>query len=94
MINLFGERAGPDRLAVAQIKQWACEAFQLTPDAHLMVTELRCSEPDCPPVETVIAVLVAGHSPRQYKIHKAAGDVARPDVFALAQSTAADQDGQ
>lgn len=92
MVNLFGARSEPDRAAVAQIKQWASEALHLTADANLMVTELRCSEPDCPPVETVIAVLVAGAAPRQYKIHKAAGDVARSDVLALAQSIAANQD--
>jgi hypothetical protein len=35
----------------------------------VMVTELRCSEPGCPPIETVIAILSKGAN-RQHKLHK------------------------
>lgn len=35
-----------------------------------MVTELRCREEGCPPLETVIAVIGADRQKRIYKIHK------------------------
>lgn len=51
----------------------------------MTVAELRCAEPGCPPVETVVAVLGApGGSPRQWKIHKPMSEVTRGDVERLA----------
>lgn len=48
-------------------------------DITVLVTELECSEPGCPPVETVIALLSA-ESNVQYKIHKPVADVDLDDV--------------
>jgi hypothetical protein len=59
------------------------EKFGLGDDVVVMVTELRCSEPGCPPLETVIAILDVPGSKRQYKLHKGAGDVAVEDITAL-----------
>ena len=52
-----------------------------------MVTELACSEPGCPPVETVIALLAPGRQD-QVKIHKGLADVTSADVEALLGSHA------
>ncbi len=67
-----------------EIKRWARVAFALGEDDLVMVTELRCTEPGCPPLETVIALLTAGDSTRQHKIHKPMADVSEEDVRALA----------
>jgi hypothetical protein len=48
-----------------------------------MVTELRCSEPGCPPLETVIAILSENGS-RQYRLHKSIEEVAEDDIRRLA----------
>ncbi len=74
-----GDRTGKSR----QIKEWAREALALPADATLMVSELTCTEPGCPPLETVIAVLDGGGGPRQFKIHRALADVTRADVAAI-----------
>ncbi|MEM9039510.1 MAG: hypothetical protein AAGD33_06415 [Actinomycetota bacterium] len=50
-------------------------------DATVLVTELACSEPGCPPIETVIAVL-ADTGNVQYKIHKPVAEVDVDDVRA------------
>jgi hypothetical protein len=65
-----------------QIKQWAREALALPAETTLMVSELACSEPGCPPLETVIAVLDAD-APRHFKIHRAMSDVTRSDVATI-----------
>jgi hypothetical protein len=49
--------------------------LQLGENDAVMVTELACSEPGCPPRETVIAVLADGQPPQQWKFHQAAADV-------------------
>ena len=53
MQNLFN-RSRPDRDAVRQIKELISEGFGLPDTTTLSVAELRCHEPGCPPIETVI----------------------------------------
>jgi hypothetical protein len=76
-----GERTAKSR----QIKQWTRELLALPADATLMVSELACSEPGCPPLETVIAVLDGADAPRHFKIHRPLVDVSRADIATLTQ---------
>lgn len=48
-----------------------------------MVTELRCAEPGCPPIETVIAILGAPGGRRQFRIHQEVADVTLEDIAAI-----------
>jgi hypothetical protein len=48
-------------------------------DSVVMVSELKCQEEGCPPVETVVAVFSKGTSVK-YKIEKAIKDVQLEDV--------------
>jgi hypothetical protein len=80
MLDLYGKTSSTDRAArVRSIKEWARDLLRLSEDATLMVTELHCSEPGCPPLETVIAVLSTGET-TQLKIHKPIEDVTRADI--------------
>ena len=81
----FGTSArNKDPGRAARIKLWAEAAFALGEDDSVMVTELRCTEPGCPPLETVIALMTAGGPARQHKVHKPMADVTEEDVRALA----------
>lgn len=51
-------------------------------DVRILVTELACSEPGCPPTETVIALMHPG-APQQLKIHKPLSEVAEDDVVGV-----------
>jgi hypothetical protein len=82
--DFFGSRPRLDAQRVSDIKSWVQEEFRLNPDTTVMVTELRCTEPGCPPLETVIAILDTPGSPRQHKVHKAHTEVSREDVARLA----------
>jgi hypothetical protein len=52
----------------------------LLPETAILVTELHCTEPGCPPLETVIAVMDVPGKPRQFKVHKAIADLTLADV--------------
>jgi hypothetical protein len=81
--SLFSPRPGRAPGRTTEIKAWTAEVLDLTDDVAVMVTELRCNEPGCPPLETVVAVM-DGHGPtRQYKFHKPLADVTREDVHAI-----------
>ena len=44
-----------ERAATERIKSWTKERFQLPQDAAVLVSELACGLPGCPPLETVVA---------------------------------------
>lgn len=46
-----------DPTAVARVKDWTRWTVGVEDDIGVMVKQLACTEPGCPPVETVIAVL-------------------------------------
>jgi hypothetical protein len=68
-----------------QIKEWVRELLAPDEAITIVVSELTCREPGCPPVETVIGLLRSGQDAVKYTIHRAAADVTREDVAALGQ---------
>ncbi|MCY3728712.1 MAG: hypothetical protein OXF97_06935 [Nitrospira sp.] len=85
-MNLFGGRPRIDPDQADRIKSWARSAWSLPEETTVMVTELECREPGCPPIETVIALLEGPGKTTQFKVHKTADDVTQQDVEALAQA--------
>lgn len=84
MMNLFGGRPRIDPDQADRIKSWARSTWSLPEETTVMVTELECREPGCPPIETVIALLTGPGKTTQFKIHKTADEVTQQDVQALA----------
>lgn len=83
-MNLFGGRRTIQPDQAECIKSWARAAWNLGDETAVMVTELECREPGCPPVETVIALLAEPGKTAHHKIHKAAAEVVQSDVERIA----------
>ncbi|MDR3606264.1 MAG: hypothetical protein P4M08_02660 [Oligoflexia bacterium] len=65
---------------IREIKTWVSEYLDLGEDVGLFVTELQCTEPGCPPVEAVIALLRSNGEKTQFKVHRTLFDVTQEDV--------------
>ncbi|MBM3770306.1 MAG: hypothetical protein FJW27_03290 [Acidimicrobiia bacterium] len=74
-------KPAPERIAA--VKAWVGELFGLSDGATILVTELACKEPGCPPLETVIAVLDGAGGQWKRSLHKAVSEVTREDVAAI-----------
>lgn len=61
-------------------------------DVRILVTELACTEPGCPPTETVIALMHPG-APQQHKIHKPLAEVTEEDVTRVFSGAVEDGSG-
>ena len=73
----------PDRdraTASRRVREWSRVILEATDDETVVVSELRCTEPECPPVETMIALLRSGTEPRKVTIHKPVSEVTELDV--------------
>ncbi len=42
----------PDRSALERVREWTRARFKLADDETVMVSEIACSVPGCPPIET------------------------------------------
>ena len=66
----------------ANIKGWVGSTFGTGEEDTILVTELVCTEPGCPPFETVIVIFSKGES-RQFKLHQPMSEITQDHIFKL-----------
>ncbi len=66
-----------------QVKQWIYQALQIDDEISISLSQLQCTEPGCPPIETVINVMT--NPVQQYKIHKSIAEIEYTDISSLKQ---------
>jgi hypothetical protein len=79
-MRFFEPREAVDPERTSQIQAWVRDRLNLGEDAVVMVSELRCSEPGCPPLETLVAVLEGPGQRRQFKLHKPIAEITAGDI--------------
>lgn len=63
---------------IAQIKAWIYQKSEIDTEIPISINQLQCHEPNCPPIETVIAVMTT--PPKQYKIHRSISLITEADI--------------
>jgi hypothetical protein len=87
LLNLGPIQSTSDRAAQTRaVKDEVRRHFGLDADDSIFVAEITCGETECPDVETVIAVFLAG-SRCEFRIHKPVASVTKHDVAALQRSS-------
>ena len=79
MLGTFG-KSRSQLQALDRIRDWTRERFSLDPDSVMLVTEVACAVPGCPPLETVVAFWTEGNRRHHFKIFKPAADVTPGDL--------------
>jgi hypothetical protein len=80
-------RQPPEHTArLTAIKAQTRQDLRLTADDTVVVRQLDCTEPGCPPVETAIAVLAADGTTRCWTLHHPVTDIT-PQLLADALAT-------
>ena len=83
MLKFINTQKESDPRQLIEVKSWVFEAFDLSEEVSVMITQLQCTEEGCPPIETVIAIMETPGKPRQYKIHKPLAEVKQTDIVSL-----------
>ena len=65
-----------------RVRTWTREHFNLGDEETIMVSELPCSDPGCPPVETNVVFWTQGGR-RQFKVYKPLAEVVPDDLLGL-----------
>jgi hypothetical protein len=71
---------GAGQAETARLKRLTYKRFRLPEGVIVMVNELACLVPGCPPVETVFAFWPEDGQRRQFKVFKAAAEVEASDL--------------
>jgi nitrate reductase delta subunit len=76
----FVRRTAAQSAALDRVRAWTRERFGLAEDIVVMVAELACALPGCPPVETVVAFWTAPERRHHFKIFKPVAEVVPDDL--------------
>ena len=76
-------RQGGDGEARERVREWTRARFALAEDAAILVAEVACGLPGCPPLETVVAFWTADAKRHHFKVFKPLAEV-RPDDLPFA----------
>jgi len=83
VLNYLNSQKESDPQQLLQVKSWVSQAFDLSEDVSVMITELQCTEEGSPPIETVIVIMETPGKSREYKIHKPLAEVKQTDIVSL-----------
>jgi hypothetical protein len=64
--------------ALARVRAWTRERFTLAADAAILVSEIACGLPGCPPLETVVVFWI-GETRHHFKFFKPVREVVLDD---------------
>jgi hypothetical protein len=73
-----------DPAKVEQVKAWIYQILEIDSDVSVSISQLRCTEVDCPPLETVLAIMTI--PVKQYKIHKSLDDISYADIVEIIEN--------
>ena len=68
------------RQAIERVQAWTRERFSLPEEAPVLASELACTVPGCPPLETVVAFWTENGERRHFKVFKPVEQVALDDL--------------
>ena len=82
MVGMFdNKKTNPE--IIRNLKTVFIEKFSVSKDSTISVAELRCHEPNCPPVGTVFTVRTSDGSIKDWRISKSASEIQIKDIEIL-----------
>jgi hypothetical protein len=79
--GIASARKGPKHgVAAERVRAWTRARFNLPEDAAIMVAEVACAVPGCPPLETVVAFWTTNDRRHHFKVFKPVDEVAEDDL--------------
>jgi hypothetical protein len=81
-MDLFAPKRALPPGHLDDLKALVRQKFNLSELETVTLIELRCTEPDCPPLETVVGILSASGN-RQFKVHKALAELTAEDIHQI-----------
>src|SRR5262245_21267243 len=75
----FSKKSPEHRAALDRVREWSRARFRLADDTVILVAQVACAVPGCPPLETVIAFW-SEERRHHFKIFNPVAEVTRDDL--------------
>ena len=84
----FGRNESEDvsPLRLDQIRYWMRQNFGFPQDIPIVIKEVPCVKPDCPPIETAIMAILANEPPRLFKVQQPINEITFDHVYDLIEN--------
>jgi hypothetical protein len=76
----FRRKPAGHAAAAERVREWTRKRFALPDDAAIMVAEVSCTVPGCPPLETVVAFWTGTGTRHHFKVFKPVAEVSADDL--------------
>jgi G3E family GTPase len=73
-------------LRLDQIRYWMRQNFGFAKEVPIVVKEVPCVKPNCPPVETAIVAILKNNPPRHFKIQRTINEITFDHVYDLIEN--------
>ena len=75
----FAKKNQQNRALTERVRDWTRQRFELTDDETVMVSEIACQVPGCPPIETHVVFWTAAGR-HHFKVFKPLAAVSEDDL--------------
>jgi G3E family GTPase len=82
----FGRYLDISPLALEQIRFWMRQNFNFTADTPIVIKEVPCVKPGCPPIETAILAIVKNAPPRNFKVQRPINEITFDHIYDLMEN--------
>ena len=82
----FGRNVEVSPLTLDQIRYWMRQNFGFPKDASIVIKEVPCVKPGCPPIETAIMAILKNEPPRLFKVQQTINDITFDHVYDLIEN--------
>ena len=79
-LSPFARTTPEDRDAQRRVKELVRARFRLGEDDAIMVAQVACASPGCPPLETIVAFWTGEAKRRHFKVFKPVAEVVEDDL--------------
>jgi nitrate reductase delta subunit len=69
-----------NRRALERVRKWTRASLELAADDTILVAEMACARPGCPPLETVVTFWLDGDQRHWFKVFKPVAEVVADDL--------------
>jgi G3E family GTPase len=82
----FGRYIEISPLTLEQIRYWMRQNFGFSKDTPIVVKEVPCVKPGCPPIETAIVAIIENAPPRHFKVQRPINEITFDHVYDLMEN--------
>jgi G3E family GTPase len=85
-LDSFGRNVEVSPFTLDQIRYWMRQNFGFPKEAPIVIKEVPCVKPGCPPIETAIMAILKHEPPRLFKVQHTINDITFDHIYDLIEN--------